>query len=255
MVIIMFENMENLKIISSLRQHSKKTAKIEARSGHGFVIRLSGSVRYDFADNSITVNEGEMIFIPQGTSYRYTTLSENSLYTSINFKADIENAEVRLYSMDNFYDADYISDKFSDMWKFGTHSDKYKCMSMFYDLVSYVANIEHSNYSDKHKYHIIDPAVEYLKKHIYNCNLKTDRLHSLCGISDTYFRKIFISRFRTNPQNYIISKRISHAKSIIDSGDYETIKEVAYMVGYSDPLYFGKAFKKMYGVNPSEANK
>ena len=255
MVIIMLENMENLKIISSLRQHSKKTSKIEARSGHGFVIRLSGSVRYDFADNSITVNEGEMIFIPQGTSYRYTTLSENSLYTSINFKADIENAEVKLYSMDNFYDADYISDKFSDMWKFGTYSDKYKCMSMFYGLVSYVANIEHSSYSDKHKYHIIDPAVEYLKKHIYDSTLKTDKLHNLCGISDTYFRKIFISRFRTNPQNYIISKRISHAKSIIDSGDYETIKEVAYMVGYSDPLYFGKAFKKIYGTSPSELNK
>ncbi len=252
----MFENMENLKIISSLHQASKPHSKIVNRTSHGFLMRLSGKMRYDFEDKSIVINPGEMFFIPKGLTYEYTTLSdEQSLYTSINFEADIENPEVKMYSLDNFYEAEYMASNFSELWKFGTPADKYKCLSMFYDLVSYVANIEHSSYSDKHKYHIIDPAVEYLKKHIYDCNLKTDRLHSLCGISDTYFRKIFISRFRTNPQNYIISKRISHAKSIIDSGDYETIKEVAYMVGYSDPLYFGKAFKKIYGVNPSEVNK
>ncbi len=255
MVIIMFENMENLKIVSSLRQHSKKNSKIEARTANGFVIRLSGAVRYDFEDKSITVNAGEMIFIPQGTSYEYTTLSEKSLYTSINFKADIENSEVKLYSMDNFYESEYITDKFSDMWKFGTYSDKYKCLSMFYNLVSYVSNIEHLDYSQKKKFHIIEPAVDYLKKHIYAPSLTADELHLMCGISDTYFRKIFISRFGTTPQNYIISKRISHAKSIIESGDFETVKEVAYLVGYSDPLYFSKVFRKVYGISPSQVNK
>lgn len=251
----MFENMENLKIVSSLHQHSKKNSKIESRSGHGFVIRLSGAVRYDFEDKSITVNAGEMIFIPRGTCYEYTTLSEKSLYTSINFTADIDNAVVRLYSMDNFCEAEYINEKFSDMWKFGTYSDKYKCLSMFYSLVAYVSDIEHLDYSQKKKFHIIEPAVDYLKKHIYDLSLTAEKLHLMCGISDTYFRRIFISRFRTTPQSYIISKRISHAKSIIESGDFETIKEVAYMVGYSDPLYFSKVFRKIYGISPSQVNR
>ena len=252
----MFENMENLKIVSSLHQASKAHARIENRPSHGFVIRLSGELRYDFADRSITTRKGEMIFIPQGTRYDYTTVSEDkSLYTSINFRADLENPEIKVYSMDNFYRADYMVDNFSDLWKFGTQSDRFKCLSMFYDLVSYVSNIDHLSYSDKHKYHIIDPAVGYLKEHIYDCSLRTDKLHLLCGISDTYFRKIFISRFSMSPQSYIISKRISHAKSIIDSGDYETIKEVAFSVGYSDPLYFGKVFKKVYGASPSDINK
>ncbi len=255
MVMIVFENMENLKIVSSLRQNSKKNSKIESRSSHGFLIRLSGAVRYDFEDKSITVNAGEMIFIPQGTNYEYTTLSEKSLYTSINFRADIENAEVRLYSMDSFCEAEYINDKFSDIWKFGTYSDKYKCLAMFYNLVSYVSNIEHLDYSQKKKLHIIEPAVDYLKKHIYDPLLTADKLHLMCGISDTYFRKIFISRFGTTPQKYIISKRISHAKSIIESGDFETVKEVAYFVGYRDPLYFGKVFRKTYGMSPTQVNK
>ena len=252
----MFESMENLKIVSSLHQPSRPRATVENRTSNGFVMRVSGEVRYAFADKSIIVGEGEMLFIPKGVTYDYTTLSEDrSLYTSINFLADFEDAEPRLYSLENFYGADYMCQNFADMWKFGTQADRYKCLSMFYDLVSYVSGIEHANCSDKRKCHIIDPAVSYLKEHIYDCTLKTDMLHRLCGISDTYFRKIFASRFRTNPQNYIISKRVSHARSIIDSGDYDSIKEVAFLVGYNDPLYFGKVFKKIYGVSPSDINK
>lgn len=252
----MFESMENLKIVSSLHKASKSRARVENRTSFGFVIRITGTVRYDFENKSIEVGEGEMIFIPAGISYEYATISEGeSLYTSINFVADIKDAEPKLYSLENFYGADYMSKNFSELWKFGTQADRFKCMSMFYDLVSYVSGIEHAKYSDKRKFHIIDPAADYLKKHIYDCSLKADMLHELCGISDTYFRKIFIARFRTNPQNYIISKRVSHARSIIDSGDYDTIKEVAYSVGYNDPLYFGKVFKKIYGVSPSDINK
>ena len=58
-----------------------------------------------------------------------------------------------------------------------------------------------------------------------------------------------------SPKEYVLSKRISHAKSIIESGDFDTVKKVAAMVGYNDPLYFSKAFKKIYGFSPSDLNK
>ena len=62
-------------------------------------------------------------------------------------------------------------------------------------------------------------------------------------------------RFKTSPKEYITSRRVSHAKSIIDSGEFSTVKELALSVGYKDALYFGKVFKKAYGVSPSNLNK
>ena len=115
--------------------------------------------------------------------------------------------------------------------------------------------IENAGYADKKKFSLIEPAVGYLNEHLYDCTLKTDTLPCLCGISGTYFRKIFVSRFGTTPQNYIMHRRLSHAKSVIDSGDFDTIREVALSVGYTDPLYFGKVYKKFFGTSPSEANK
>ena len=95
----------------------------------------------------------------------------------------------------------------------------------------------------------------HLKLHLYDSQLKIDKLHRLCGISDTYFRKIFVAQFRMSPQEYVLTKRIAYAKSIIENGDYNTIREVSEAVGYTDPLYFSKAFKKMQGVSPSKINQ
>ena len=82
--------------------------------------------------------------------------------------------------------------------------------------------------------------------------LKCEKLHRLCGISNTYFRKIFESRYGATPQSYVNSKRLSHAMSIISEGDYTTIAEVAEAVGFNDPLYFSKLFKKTHGISPKE---
>ncbi len=252
----MFDNIENLKIISSLHKDCKAYSKIENRATHSFIIRICGSVLYEFCGQSFIAKAGEMMFIPKGSTYEYHALSDTECtYTSINFLGEINDPKPTLFSLENFFEAEYIAGHFSDLWKFGNQSEKYKCYALLYDLFSYVSAIENTSYADKKKYSLIEPAVSYLNEHLYDASLKADALPRLCGISGTYFRKIFFARFGTSPQNYMIQIRLSHAKSVIDSGDYDSIREVALSVGYNDPLYFGKAFKNFYGVSPSEANK
>ena len=53
------------------------------------------------------------------------------------------------------------------------------------------------------------------------------------------------------PKEYVLKERLTHARFIIESGDFDSIKSVAEAVGFSDPLYFSKAFKKLYGFPPS----
>ena len=57
-----------------------------------------------------------------------------------------------------------------------------------------------------------------------------------------------------NPKEYVVEKRLSHAKVIIESGEMDTVKQLALSVGYDDPLYFSKAFKMKYGVSPAKMN-
>lgn len=252
----MLENIENLKVLSVLHRKCKPYGLVESKKVHSFSIRVCGSVQYSFEDKTILVSEGEMIFLPKGSRYEYKKISEeDSIGTVINLDGDFGDTSPSCYSIKDFYDSDYIMYHIADLWKFGSQSQKYQCLSLVYGLLAYVSNLDSLQYQDKKRLNLIEPAVNYLQHHIYDCDLKIDELHQLCGISHTYFRKIFVAKFGTSPKNYVVNKRISYAKSIIDSGEFSTVKELALLVGYKDPLYFGKVFKQHYGNSPVSMNQ
>lgn len=251
----MFENIENLKIISILHRENKPTGRVEKRKTHSLFIRVQGDMFYDFSDRKMIAKEGQLMFVPKGSTYYHETLSEKAAYTAIHFEADFSQVpKAACYDLDGFFEADYMASRLPDMWNFGTQAEKYQCLSLLYSLLAYLSSVEHAHAYEE-KYEIIEPAVVYLKEHIYDSELKIDKLHRLCGISNTYFRQIFAQRFGTTPKNYIIAKRVGHAKAIISSGDFNTIAEVAAVVGFHDPLYFSKAFRNRYGASPSQLNK
>lgn len=251
-----FDNIENLKINFTKQGPNKKRYSVENRKAHAFLIRTKGAIEYDLGDKTCVINEGEIVFVPRGASYTATLLADEGIYTSINFDADFaETPPLSVFSLENFYEAEQLTYHFPDMWNMGTPAERHKCLSLLYDLFSYICTLEDASYSEKKKFRIIDPAVNYLKEQLYNPTLKTDKLHTLCGVSDTYFRQIFVSRFGMTPQKFIVSKRLSHARNEILSGDSNSITEVALNVGFNDPLYFSKVFKKAYGLSPSELRK
>ena len=99
---------------------------------------------------------------------------------------------------------------------------------------------------------LIRESCDYLEAHIFDSSLTVGKLIDISGLSGTYFRKIFSGVCGMSPQKYIESKRLTQAKAIFDSRDFSSVREVAESVGYADPLYFGKLFRKQYGVPPSE---
>lgn len=252
----MFTGVENIEIGSTYRIAGAPYVETKCRNDNAFFIRIKGSRQYDFGDKKIVANEGSLIFVPKGVSFTSRTISGSSFYLAIDFNADFKQTpQPALYSLDKFYETDFVTNKFADMWNLGTQADKYQCMSLFYSLLAHICSIEIASEPENSKYKIIDPAVEYLKEHIFDSKLTTEKLHRMCGISNTYFRQVFTEKFGTTPKSYILSKRLSHAKTIITSGDYNSIGDVSFAVGFNDPLYFSKVFKKIYGISPSNINE
>ena len=56
---------------------------------------------------------------------------------------------------------------------------------------------------------------------------------------------------KIRPINYLIKYRLEQAIKLLKEEEY-TIQEVAALVGYSDPLYFSRIFKKHVGYSPSQ---
>ena len=66
-----------------------------------------------------------------------------------------------------------------------------------------------------------------------------------------YLTRKFVQKFGIAPKEYLIQKRIDHAKTLLTQSE-ASIAEIAASVGYVDPLYFSRIFKKKEGVCPRE---
>jgi AraC-like DNA-binding protein len=58
----------------------------------------------------------------------------------------------------------------------------------------------------------------------------------------------------TTPAQYIMSIRLSNAQSLLESTAYN-VTEISKIVGYDNPLYFSRIFKKEKGISPLQYRK
>ena len=70
-------------------------------------------------------------------------------------------------------------------------------------------------------------------------------------ISTCWFIRSFKQVTKMTPMQYILSLRINGAISLMDTTTYN-ISQIAASVGYDNPLYFSRLFKKHTGFSPSE---
>ena len=249
----MFERIENIKLISIVEGISVQQGVFVDRFSHAFVYKISGSSRYHFDGQTLELRAGELLFIPKGTTYTVKCISdEESCYVLANFDGVFAARPVPgVYSMEGFADDGLLRTGLARLWLFGGEAERYKCISVFYHILSFLAKKECARYDLMRGMEVIRPAVEHLKAHLFDCGLRVGELYRQCGVSDTYFRRIFKANFGVTPQEYVTNKRLAQAAALISGGDFDSIQQVALSVGYSDPLYFSRVFARKYGSSPS----
>jgi two-component system response regulator YesN len=93
-------------------------------------------------------------------------------------------------------------------------------------------------------------AKEYIKTN-YNKAITLEDVAREINVSPQYLSKLFKEETGENFIDYLTSIRIRIAKNLLE-GDDLSIKEICYSIGYSDPNYFSRIFKKIAGVTPTE---
>lgn len=97
---------------------------------------------------------------------------------------------------------------------------------------------------------LIVKAVEYIKEN-YRRELTLEEVSRDVNISPHYFSKLFKDEMGENFIDYLTNLRIGKAKDIMKNS-LMSVKEICYEIGYGDPNYFSRIFKKAVGVTPTE---
>ena len=70
------------------------------------------------------------------------------------------------------------------------------------------------------------------------------------NLSVPHFSRVFRKLFLVSPMHYVLQKRMVQACSLLTETSMQ-LKQISRTIGYDDPYYFSRLFKKMMGVNPS----
>lgn len=97
---------------------------------------------------------------------------------------------------------------------------------------------------------MITAAKNYLDEH-YAGNISLESVADSIALSAPYLSRLFSSQIGKTFIDYLTDLRIAKACQLLREGRL-SIKEVSSAVGYSDPNYFSRIFKRVIGKTPSE---
>jgi AraC-like DNA-binding protein len=106
--------------------------------------------------------------------------------------------------------------------------------------------------SQREKTHILQ-AKNILDNHLENPPTIA-QLSRETGLNEYKLRNAFKELFGTTIYAYVQKQRMILAKKLIEK-DELSVSEAGYQVGYSNLSHFAKAFKKEFGISPSQLKK
>lgn len=97
---------------------------------------------------------------------------------------------------------------------------------------------------------LIAVAKEYIDRN-YQKEISLDETSRQVNISPYYFSKLFKEEMGQSFIEYVTGIRMDKAKELLVKTD-KSMKEICNEIGYADPNYFSRTFKKNVGVTPTE---
>jgi len=69
------------------------------------------------------------------------------------------------------------------------------------------------------------------------------------GLSVAHFSQLFKRQTGYSPVDYFIHAKIQHACFLLDTTPL-SVSDIGLRLGYKDPYYFSRIFRKVMGVSP-----
>lgn len=96
---------------------------------------------------------------------------------------------------------------------------------------------------------LVDRALAFMDAR-FTESLSVEDIAAQVGLSASHFTKYFRQQTGYSPHEYMVLRRIDHAKELLLSTD-QTISQIAYASGYNSEENFIRSFKKKVGTSPT----
>ena len=130
--------------------------------------------------------------------------------------------------------------------------DNYRNNAVLLLIFSYY--LEHYPVGKDKESEYLKEASELIRQNYSDPSFNVQKLADLMQIDRSYLYRIIKDSIGISPVEFLTNCRISIAEMLLIKESL-SVKEVAFAVGYTDQLYFSRAFKRLSGSSPSEHRK
>lgn len=217
-----------------------------------------GKARFFFGREETVVEAGSMVLYSPLEEQRYIfRAADRPEVFWVHFTGSDAKKILRCYRMTNQQHIYYTGTRSEFRWLFQRMILELQlCKPLYEEMVSSLLNdllLLICRQLERRPDTIQDMMVEaisYFSEH-YNRDINISDYAKAHHISVNHFIRSLKQYIGMTPKQYIASIRMANAQMLLENSSY-SITEIASFVGYADPLYFGRLFKRELGMTPSQ---
>lgn len=232
-------------------EYPEKTTRFKGGPiANELIFHFSGKATVYFNNEVLQDRPHTLRGLPQGECFRYEVEREEpAACIFVAFDTDRPIAERAFVAeVKNPLQMTTLYKKLFSVWVAKNEGYYYECMALLYLIV---AELQKENYIPQKQFLMLKPALDYIEKSFMREMIAVGELAQKCGISESYFKKLFLKKYGVTPKKYIIELRMNYACDLLKMGEY-SVTRIAEMCGYSDIYFFTRQFKEQLGVSPTE---
>ena len=239
----------NLEILSVLEIDTENNSGAASdRPHHALSFRIDSNATFLHEGKTTVAKTGDILFAPRFYKYTLKTDREHLIVVHFRSESDLPKKIKKFSPADQGYFARKFAELYS-VWLKKPFGYQYECKSILFRILAKIereyAKVKSADGTDK-----ILEAIEYIHENFASESLSVEHLATMCGMSDTYFRRLFVQSLHTTPLKYIHKLKLEYALELLKSG-YYSVSEVAEKAGFETPNYFATFIKEKTGQFPS----
>lgn len=210
---------------------------------------LRGSAKIVSADSSISINEGDVFFIPKNLGYQSYWYGDDDInFLSCGFSSLLTDEDLNC-KLQLIECSDEVKKEIMNIF---SYEKPVSCKGLchFYNAMNSIIPILKTNEASAEDV-ITEKIKEFIEKNPHSSLAEIARI---CAISESYMYAVFKRKIGKTPNDY--KQRVLCEEGIqLLLTTNKTIEEITSILKFSSSSYFRKVLKKHTGSTPREIRK
>jgi len=214
------------------------------------IYHFSGKASVHFGEKVLNTAPDTIRFLPTGQVSRYEVFREEAGGCFVIFFHSDRPVADEAFVLNGFQKEKIapLFQKIFTVWTAREEGYHLECMALLYRIF---AEIQKSYYAPGEHKQKIAPALDAIHSGFLSEPLRTGTLAQMCGISESYFKRLFREIYGVPPKQYVIQKKIQHACDLLLMHRY-SVAQIAEICNFTDVTFFCRQFRQYMGVSPTQ---